>query len=228
MNSHLQHWMMLARQLLFSYLQICNLSMSILPRWPKPWPNSVQSPPLASSALLQGGPLIQLQVPPQLSSPANWNFVKERLTEEELEEEEGSNQMLPWLFHPTLAKLDEKHLTRCAAATVHWLLRRAAFKTNVSQNKVAEKFQVAPKKLHEAIMGQKYDPGQKMMKTQKEAKDDKEKQKKQKTTPEKEPPEKATPDTTEMDTMPPLEDINDDNGAKKKFKFKKPTSKPCH
>ena len=51
--------------------------------------------------------LIQLQVPPQLSSPANWNFVKERLTEEELEEEEGSNQMLPWLFHPSLAKIDE-------------------------------------------------------------------------------------------------------------------------
>ena len=35
-------------------------------------------------------PLIQIQVPPQLLSPANWNFVKERLTEEELEEEEGS------------------------------------------------------------------------------------------------------------------------------------------
>ena len=63
------------------------------------------------------------------------------------------------------------------------------------------------------------------MKKQKEAKDDKEKQKKQKTTPEKEPPEKATPDTTEMDTMPTLEDIDNDNGAKKKFK--KPTPKPC-
>ena len=65
-------------------------------------------------------------------------------------------------------------------------------------------------------------------KKQKEAKDDKEKQKKQKTTPEKEPPEKATPNTTEMDTMPPLKDIDDDNGAKKKFKFKKPIPKPCH
>ena len=39
-------------------------------------------------------PLIQIQVPPQLSSPANWNFAKERITEEEIEEEEGSNQML--------------------------------------------------------------------------------------------------------------------------------------
>ena len=172
--------------------------------------------------------LIQLQVPPQLSSPANWNFVRERLTEEELEEEEGSNQMLPRLFHPILAKIDKKHPTRCAAASVHWLLRKAAFKTKVSQNKVAEKFWVAPKKLHEAIMGRKYDPGQKLMKKQKEAKDDKERQKKQKTMPEKEPPEKATPNTTEMNTMPPLEDIEDDNGAKKKFKFKKPTPKPCH
>ena len=52
MNNHLQHWTMLARQLLFSYLQICNLPMSTLPRWPKLWPNSGQLPPLASSALL--------------------------------------------------------------------------------------------------------------------------------------------------------------------------------
>ena len=85
--------------------------------------------------------------------------MKERLTEEELEEEKGSNQMLPWPFHPMLAELDEKHPTRCATAAVHWLLRRAVFKTNVSQNKVAEKLQVAPKKLHEAVTEQKYDSG---------------------------------------------------------------------
>ena len=56
-------------------------------------------------------PLIQLQIPPppHVSSPANWNFAKERLTEEEIQEEEGSNQMLPQLFHPDLAQLDEKH-----------------------------------------------------------------------------------------------------------------------
>ena len=64
------------------------------------------------------------------------------------------------------------------------------------------------------------------MKKQKEAEHDKEKLKKQKTMPKKELPEKATPDTTEMDTMPPLEDINDNNGAKKKFK--KLTPKPHH
>ena len=104
-------------------------------------------------------PIIQLQVPPQLSSPANWNFAKERLIEEELVEEEGSNQMLPQPFHPILAEIDEKHLTRCATMAVHWLIRKAGFKTNISQNKVADKFRVAPKKLHEAITRRKYDPG---------------------------------------------------------------------
>ena len=49
-------------------------------------------------------PLIPLEIPPHLSSPANWSFAKERLTEEEIQEEEGSNQMLPRLFHPDLAQ----------------------------------------------------------------------------------------------------------------------------
>ena len=31
-------------------------------------------------------PLIQLQIPPHLSSPTNWNFAKERLTQEEIQE----------------------------------------------------------------------------------------------------------------------------------------------
>ena len=56
-------------------------------------------------------PFIQFQIPPHLSSPTNWNFAKERLTEEEIQEEEGSNQMLPWPFHPDLAQVDEKHPT---------------------------------------------------------------------------------------------------------------------
>ena len=97
--------------------------------------------------------LIQLQIPPPLSSPANWNFVKERLTEQEIQEEEGSNQMLPQLFHPDLAQVDEKHPTQCVAAPVHFLLRKAMFKTAISQTKVAEKFRVAPNTLHKAITG---------------------------------------------------------------------------
>ena len=85
-------------------------------------------------------PLIQLQIPPQLASPANWNFRKERLTKEQTLEEQGVNQMLPWPFHPKLVAIDEKHLTRCIAVAVHWLIRKVAFETKISQNKVAEKF----------------------------------------------------------------------------------------
>ena len=40
-------------------------------------------------------PLIQLQIPPELVSPVNWHFAKERLTEEEVLEEQGINEMLP-------------------------------------------------------------------------------------------------------------------------------------
>ena len=63
--------------------------------------------------------------------------------------------------------IDEKHLTQCIAAAVHWLIWKAVFKTKISQNKVAEKFLVQPKKLHIAIMGRKYDPGRKPTKKEK-------------------------------------------------------------
>ena len=111
-------------------------------------------------------PLIQLQIPPQLASPANWNFAKECLTEEETLEE-GANQMLPQPFHSKLAEVGGKHPTRCVAAAVHWLLCKAAFKTNISQSKVAEKFMVQPKKLHITITGHKYDMGRKLTKKEK-------------------------------------------------------------
>ena len=75
--------------------------------------------------------------------------------------------MLPWPFHPKLAEVDEKHPTRCVPAAVHWLLCKAAFKTNISQSKVAEKFLVQPKKLHITITGQKYDASQKLTKKEK-------------------------------------------------------------
>ena len=53
------------------------------------------------------------------------------------------------------------------AATVHWLLHKAAFQTKLSQTKVAEKFLVQPKKLHIAMTGQKYDARHKLMKKEK-------------------------------------------------------------
>ena len=76
----------------------------------------------------------------------NWNFTKKSLTEEQTLEEEGANQMFLWPFHPKLAEVDEKHPTRCLAAAVHWLLCKDAFKTNISQRKVAEKFLGAAQK----------------------------------------------------------------------------------
>ena len=70
-------------------------------------------------------------------------------------------------FHPKLAEVDEKHPTRCVTAAVHWLLCKAAFKTNIPQSKVAKKFLVQSKKLHIAITGRKYDMCQKLTKKEK-------------------------------------------------------------
>ena len=109
-------------------------------------------------------PLLQLQIPPHLASPANWNFRKERLTEEETLEEQGVSQMLPQPFVPKLVAIVKKLLTRCVTVAVHWLIWKVAFETKISQNKVAEKFLVQPKKLHIAITGKKYDPGRKLTK----------------------------------------------------------------
>ena len=53
------------------------------------------------------------------------------------------------------------------AATVHFLLRKPAFQTKLSQTKVVEKFLVQPKKLHIAMTGQKYDAGHKLAKKEK-------------------------------------------------------------
>ena len=112
-------------------------------------------------------PLIQLQIPPYLASPANWSFEKEWLTPEESLEELGLNQMLPQPFHPKLSVLDEKHPTRCVAAGIHFLIQRAAFQSKISQSKVAEKFLVHQKKMHLAISGCKYDLGWKPTKKEK-------------------------------------------------------------
>ena len=53
------------------------------------------------------------------------------------------------------------------AATVHFLLCKAAFQTKLSQTKVVEKFLVQPKKLHIAMTGQKCDAGCKLTKKEK-------------------------------------------------------------
>ena len=109
-------------------------------------------------------PIIQLRIPPHLSAPTELKFEKERLTPEELNEENCCNLILPRPFHPTFAKLDTKDPTRCLVAAAHFLIRKKLFNSKVTQLRVAKDFAVAEKKLHLTISGRKYDPGKKASK----------------------------------------------------------------
>ena len=96
-------------------------------------------------------PIIQLRIPPHLSAPTELKFEKERLTPEELNEENCCNLILPCPFHPTFTKLDTKDPTRCLAAAAHFLIRKKLFNSKVTQLRVAKDFAVAEKKLHLTI-----------------------------------------------------------------------------
>ena len=106
-------------------------------------------------------PIIQLKIPPHLSAPTELKFEKERLTPEEIAEENCCNLILPRPFHPKFAKLDFKDPTRCLAAAAHFLIRKKLFNTKYPQLHVAKDFAVAEKKLHLTVSGRKYDPGKK-------------------------------------------------------------------
>ena len=106
-------------------------------------------------------PIIQLKIPPHLSAPTELKFEKERLTPEEITEENCCNLILPRPFHPKFAKLDFKDPTRCLAAAAHFLIRKKLFNTKYPQLHVAKDFAVAEKKLHLTVSGRKYDPGKK-------------------------------------------------------------------
>ena len=106
-------------------------------------------------------PIIQLKIPPHLSAPTELKFEKERLTLEEITEENCCNLILPRPFNPKFAKLDFKDPTRCLAAAAHFLIRKKLFNTKYPQLHVAKDFAVAEKKLHLAVSGRKYDPGKK-------------------------------------------------------------------
>ena len=106
-------------------------------------------------------PIIQLKIPPHLSAPSELKFEKERLTPEELNEENCCNLILPQPFHPKFTKLDTKDPTRCLAVAAHFIIRKKLFNSKVTQLRVAKDFAVAEKKLHLAISGRKYDPGKK-------------------------------------------------------------------
>ena len=109
-------------------------------------------------------PIIQLKIPPHLSAPTEIRFEKERLTSEEIAEENCCNLILPQPFHPKFAKIDFKDPTRCLAAAAHFLIRKKLFNSKCTQLHVAKDFAVAEKKLHLAVSGRKYDPGKKASK----------------------------------------------------------------
>ena len=109
-------------------------------------------------------PIIQLKIPPHLSAPTELKFEKERLTSEELNEENCCNLILPQPFHPKFTKPDTKDPTRCLAAAAHFLIRKKLFNSKVTQLRVAKDFAVAEKKLHLTISGRKYNPGKKASK----------------------------------------------------------------
>ena len=106
-------------------------------------------------------PIIQLKIPPHLSAPTELKFEKERLTPEEITEENCCNLILPQPFHPKFSTIAFKHPTRCLAAAAHFLIRKKFFNTKYPQLLVAKDFAVAEKKLHLAVSRRKYDPGKK-------------------------------------------------------------------
>ena len=106
-------------------------------------------------------PILQLKIPPHLSAPTELKFEKERLTPEEITEENCCNLILPRPFHPKFATIDFKNPTRCLAAAAQFLVRKKLFNTKYTQLLVAKDFAVAEKKLHLAVSRRKYNPGKK-------------------------------------------------------------------
>ena len=109
-------------------------------------------------------PIIQLKIPPHLSAPAELRFEKERLTPEEIAEENCCNLILPRPFHLKFTKIDFKDPTRCLAVAAHFLIRKKLFNSKCTQLHVTKDFAVAEKKLHLAVSRRKYDPGKKASK----------------------------------------------------------------
>ena len=109
-------------------------------------------------------PIIQLKIPPHLSAPTELRFEKERLTPEEMTEENCCNLILPRPFHPKFSTINYKDPTRCLAAAAHFLIRKKLFNSKYPPLLVAEDFAVAEKKLHLAVSGRKNDPGKKTSK----------------------------------------------------------------
>ena len=82
-------------------------------------------------------PIIQLKIPPHLSAPTELKFGKERLTPEEITEENCCNLILPRHFHPKFSTIAYKDPTRCLAAATHFLIRKKLFNSKYPQLLVA-------------------------------------------------------------------------------------------
>ena len=114
-------------------------------------------------------PLVQISLPPHLSSPVDLKFSKLHLTPQETKEEIGINQCSLRPFHLALAVLPPKHPTCCFATIIHTVLRRHLFNSKESTSTISEEFQVTPEKLYEGLTGKWYDPRQKLTKAEKAA-----------------------------------------------------------
>ena len=135
--------------------------------------NEVSSPEQFTFVLqLAVRPIIQLKIPPHLSAPTELRFDKERLTPEEITEENCCNLILPPPFHPKFSIIAYKDPARCLTAAAHFLMRKKLFNSKYPQLLVAKDFAVAEKKLHLAVSRRKYNPGKKASK-RKHSSDDK-------------------------------------------------------
>ena len=151
-------------------------------------------------------PIVQLKIPPHLSAPTELKFERERLTPEELTEENCCNLILPRPFHPKFAKLDFKDPTRCLAVAAHFLIRKELFNSKCTQLHVAKVFAVAEKKLHLTISGRKYDPGKKASKRKRtsdvKTSDPKPSTSQDKSTSEQQPQDKPIPEQPQDEPIP--------------------------
>ena len=179
-------------------------------------------------------PLVQLSIPPILCSPTELKFDKICITPTKRKEEWAVNLMLPRPYHPSLATLPTKHASRALAAVIHTVIHKHVFNSKESPTTIFEEFQIAQKKLYEAMTGKHYNPGMKLMKAEKAQKEAEAKLKKLKTSGTKEDQDKETAEATStsgmMDRdMPELISEDDEDAPLKKFTFKKPPSwKPPH
>ena len=153
-------------------------------------------------------PIVQLKIPPHLSAPTELKFERERLTPEEITEENCCNLILSRPFHPKLAKLDLKDPTRCLAVAAHFLIRKKLFNSKCTQLLVAKDFAVAEKKLHLAISGRKYDPGKKASK-RKRTSDVKTADPKPSTSQDKSAPEQQPQDKSVSEQQPQDESVSE-------------------